>query len=183
MDSFGLSQLVGGLEAPLPPQRDLESDDEKCRRSTLMRSYDNLSCISKLVRGMSEVNQSFHYYGRAPLTRQNCVPTNKTSLYSLTLLPPVAIKAQNTKGGKLILSSSAVVLALGLASLGISQSMAWYLASWLLIGVGMGSGLTDAAFSTLGNIYGEGARSAITSLTLFAGFASNYLLALERLFR
>jgi hypothetical protein len=36
---------------------------------------------------------------------------------------------------------------------------------------------------TLGNIYGEGARSAITSLTLFAGFASNYLLALERLFR
>jgi hypothetical protein len=36
----------------------------------------------------------------------------------------------------------------------------------------MGSGLTDAAFSTLGNIYGESARSAITSLTLFAGFAS-----------
>jgi hypothetical protein len=36
----------------------------------------------------------------------------------------------------------------------------------------MGSGLTDAAFSTLGSIYGEGARSAITSLTLFAGFAS-----------
>jgi MFS family permease len=57
-------------------------------------------------------------------------------------------------------------------SLGISQSIAWYLASWLLIGVGMGSGLTDAAFSTLGNIYGESARSAITSLTLFAGFAS-----------
>ena len=56
MDSFGLSQLVGGLEAPLPPQRDLESDDEKFRRSTLMRSYDNLSCIPKLVRGMSEVN-------------------------------------------------------------------------------------------------------------------------------
>jgi MFS family permease len=36
----------------------------------------------------------------------------------------------------------------------------------------MGAGLTDAAFSTLGSIYGESARSAITSLTLFAGFAS-----------
>jgi hypothetical protein len=36
----------------------------------------------------------------------------------------------------------------------------------------MCTGLTDAAFSTLGSIYGESARSAITSLTLFAGFAS-----------
>jgi hypothetical protein len=36
----------------------------------------------------------------------------------------------------------------------------------------MGFGLTDAAFSTLGSIYGESARGAITSLTLFAGFAS-----------
>jgi hypothetical protein len=36
----------------------------------------------------------------------------------------------------------------------------------------MGAGLTDAAFSTRGNIYGDNARSAITSLTLFAGFAS-----------
>ena len=36
----------------------------------------------------------------------------------------------------------------------------------------MGSGLTDAAFSTLGSIYGENARGPITSLTLFAGFAS-----------
>ena len=36
----------------------------------------------------------------------------------------------------------------------------------------MGCGLTDAAFSTIGSIYGEDARSPITSLTLFAGFAS-----------
>jgi hypothetical protein len=36
----------------------------------------------------------------------------------------------------------------------------------------MGSGLTDVAFSTLGALYGEKARSAITALTLFAGFAS-----------
>jgi Major Facilitator Superfamily len=89
-----------------------------------------------------------------------------------SIISPRIGRAIGTRGGKLILSGSALVLAVGLLSLGISQSIAWYLASWLLIGVGMGSGLTDAAFSTLGNIYGESARSAITSLTLFAGFAS-----------
>jgi predicted MFS family arabinose efflux permease len=75
-------------------------------------------------------------------------------------------------GGRPILALSAVLLAAGLLLVGWSPSLAWYLAAWLLVGVGMGSGLTDAAFSTLGSIYGETARSAITSLTLFAGFAS-----------
>jgi MFS family permease len=93
-------------------------------------------------------------------------------LLMASIISPRIGRAIGTRGGKLILSGSTVVLAVGLLSLGISQSIAWYLASWLLIGVGMGSGLTDAAFSTLGNIYGESARRAITSLTLFAGFAS-----------
>jgi MFS family permease len=75
-------------------------------------------------------------------------------------------------GGRRVLALSAVLLAGGLLLLGTSQSIAWYLTAWLLIGAGMGSGLTDAAFSTLGSIYGEDARSPITSLTLFAGFAS-----------
>jgi MFS family permease len=75
-------------------------------------------------------------------------------------------------GGRRVLALSAVLLAGGLLLLGTSQSIAWYLTAWLLIGAGMGSGLTDAAFSTLGSIYGDDARSPITSLTLFAGFAS-----------
>src|SRR5437763_2428909 len=36
----------------------------------------------------------------------------------------------------------------------------------------MGAGLYDPAFSALGRLYGEDARSAITHLTLFGGFAS-----------
>lgn len=36
----------------------------------------------------------------------------------------------------------------------------------------MGLGLYDAAFGTLGRIYGSDARSSITGLTLIAGFAS-----------
>jgi MFS family permease len=93
-------------------------------------------------------------------------------LLTAGIISPRIGRAISDKGGKLILTVSAVLLALGLLSLGLSQSIVWYLAAWLLVGVGMGSGLTDAAFSTLGSIYGEGARSAITSLTLFAGFAS-----------
>jgi MFS family permease len=88
------------------------------------------------------------------------------------IISPRIGRAIGNKGGKLILALSAVLLALGLLSLGFSQSIVWYLAAWLLVGVGMGFGFTDAAFSTLGSIYGESARSAITSLTLFAGFAS-----------
>jgi predicted MFS family arabinose efflux permease len=88
------------------------------------------------------------------------------------MVSPQVGRAISKWGGRLTLALSAVLLAGGLLLLGSSQSVAWYLAAWLLVGAGMGSGLTDAAFSTLGSIYGEDARSPITSLTLFAGFAS-----------
>lgn len=39
-------------------------------------------------------------------------------------------------------------------------------------GLGMGIGLYDTAFAALGRIYGSEARSAITGITLLAGFAS-----------
>jgi len=42
----------------------------------------------------------------------------------------------------------------------------------MVIGVGMGCSLYDAAFATLGRLYGQEARRAITHLTLFGGFAS-----------
>jgi predicted MFS family arabinose efflux permease len=40
------------------------------------------------------------------------------------------------------------------------------------MGIGMSAGLYEAAFSTLARIYGIHARSAITGITLIAGFAS-----------
>jgi hypothetical protein len=40
------------------------------------------------------------------------------------------------------------------------------------MGIGMGAGLYDAAFATLGRLYGKQARSGITTLTLWGGFAS-----------
>ena len=47
-----------------------------------------------------------------------------------------------------------------------------YLVAWAVIGVGMGTGLYDAVFATLGRMYGVDARGPITNLTLFGGFAS-----------
>jgi MFS family permease len=93
-------------------------------------------------------------------------------LLMASVVSPRVGRAISKWGGRQTLAVSAVLLAVGLVLLGSSQSIAWYLAAWLLLGTGMGSGLTDAAFSTLGSIYGDGARSPITSLTLFAGFAS-----------
>jgi len=94
------------------------------------------------------------------------------------VVSPRVGRAISKWGGRLTLAVSAVLLAAGLLLLGSSQSIAWYLVAWLLLGAGMGSGLTDAAFSTLGSIYGENARGPITSLTLFAGFASTVCWAL-----
>jgi MFS family permease len=76
------------------------------------------------------------------------------------------------RGGRPVLATSSAVLAVGLVLLAIAQSLPGYLAAWLVLGVGMGAGLYDPAFATLGRLYGAGARSAITTLTLFGGFAS-----------
>jgi predicted MFS family arabinose efflux permease len=75
-------------------------------------------------------------------------------------------------GGRPVLALSAVLLAAGLAGVGLAPSYGWYLAAWAITGIGMGAGLYDAAFSTIGNIYGSTARNAITAVTLFGGFAS-----------
>src|SRR5579871_682400 len=75
-------------------------------------------------------------------------------------------------GGRSVLSISNLVFAAGLVLLGFAQSIWMLVLAWLLLGIGMGYGLYDAAFGALGRIYGEAARSAITGITLLAGFAS-----------
>jgi len=76
------------------------------------------------------------------------------------------------RGGRTALILSAVFLSLGLAITGIAPNLIVYIFAWVLIGLGMGFGLYDPAFSTLARLYGTEARSAITALTLFGGFAS-----------
>jgi MFS family permease len=75
-------------------------------------------------------------------------------------------------GGRSVLSLSNLVLAAGLVLLGFTTSLPVLVAAWLLLGIGMGLGLYDAAFAALGRAYGDAARGAITGITLIAGFAS-----------
>src|ERR1700756_5496156 len=75
-------------------------------------------------------------------------------------------------GGRPVLSISNLTLAAGLVLLGLTNSIPVLFASWLLLGIGMGYGLYDAAFGALGRIYGDAARGPITGITLIAGFAS-----------
>lgn len=75
-------------------------------------------------------------------------------------------------GGRPVLAASSALLAAGLGVLAMAQSLPMYLSAWLIIGSGMGAGLYDPAFATLGRLYGTAARPAITTLTLFGGFAS-----------
>ena len=75
-------------------------------------------------------------------------------------------------GGRPVLAASAALLAVGLCGLALAPNLPAYLAAWVLIGAGMGCGLYDPVFSTLGRTYGEAARPLITGVTLWGGFAS-----------
>lgn len=75
-------------------------------------------------------------------------------------------------GGRPVLAASSLLLASSLAMMAIADIYSIFLMSWLLMGLGMSSGLYDAGFATLGRLYGGKARSSITTLTLFGGFAS-----------
>ncbi len=75
-------------------------------------------------------------------------------------------------GGRPVLVASALLIAAGLCGLALAPNLAAYLACWFVLGLGMAAGLYDAAFGTLGRLYGQDARQRITVLTLFGGFAS-----------
>jgi len=88
------------------------------------------------------------------------------------LLGPRIGRQIDRVGGRPVLSISNLALAGGLVLLGVTHSSPVLMAAWLLLGIGMGYGLYDAAFGALGRIYGEAARGPITGITLIAGFAS-----------
>jgi MFS family permease len=88
------------------------------------------------------------------------------------LISPQVGRIIDKRGGRPVLLASSLCYAAGLAGIGVSPALPIYLASWILIGIGMGTGLYDAVFAALGRMYGSEARTPITNLTLFGGFAS-----------
>jgi MFS family permease len=93
-------------------------------------------------------------------------------LIAASIVSPRVGRTIERHGGRFVLAASTILLAAGLMLLAVAETLSLYLFGWLIVGLGMGAGLYDPAFATLGCLYGKGARSAITVLTLFGGFAS-----------
>lgn len=88
------------------------------------------------------------------------------------LVSPRLGRVIQQRGGRPVLLAGAGGIALGLAVLALAPNLAVFLGGWVIMGFGMAAGLYDAAFATLGRLYGLRARGLITALTLFGGFAS-----------
>ena len=114
----------------------------------------------------------------APMARDIGISTPTVfAAFSMALvvsafLGPYAGRAIDRWGGRPVLIGTNVVFALGLAGLGIAHSPVALFAAWLVLGIGMGSGLYEAGFAALVRLYGRDSRNVITGITLIAGFAS-----------
>jgi predicted MFS family arabinose efflux permease len=94
------------------------------------------------------------------------------SLIISAALGPRVGRTIDAIGGREVLAISNIAFAAGLTILATATSATGVWFAWMVLGIGMGLGLYDAGFATLGRIYGDKARSAITGITLIAGFAS-----------
>lgn len=97
--------------------------------------------------------------------------------FSLALLisglaAPRTGRAIERLGGRPVLMVSSGVLAAGLVLLGVLPGLWGWFLGWVVLGLGMALGLYEAAFGTLGVLFGRAARRPITYVTLLAGFAS-----------
>lgn len=88
------------------------------------------------------------------------------------LAGPAAGRCLDRRGGRTVLVATNLLFASGLLALAAVQGPWGLLLAWAWLGVGMGSGLYEAAFATAVGWYGREAGRAITGITLVAGFAS-----------
>jgi MFS family permease len=85
---------------------------------------------------------------------------------------PHSGRAIDRWGGRPVLMGSNLVFAVGLVGLGLARENVGLFAAWAVIGVGMASGLYEAAFAALVRLYGRESRSVITGVALLGGLAS-----------
>lgn len=88
------------------------------------------------------------------------------------LVAPYVGRSIDRFGGHVVMALGSLTGALGLFLITSAAHPVAYYAVWMVLGVAMAANLYDAAFSTLGRIFGIGARRPITALTLAGGFAS-----------
>ncbi len=87
------------------------------------------------------------------------------------IISPFVGRTIARQGGRGMLLTSVVLTATGLIVVGLGREKVVFVVGWMVIGLGMGTGLYDALFSSLGKIYGERSRQIITQITLISGFS------------
>ncbi|MGB9989837.1 MFS transporter [Massilia sp. SM-13] len=75
-------------------------------------------------------------------------------------------------GGRWIMGAGSVVCGAGLIWLSYASGPLSYFGAWIVLGAAMALTLYEAAFATINRKFVGNARQAISTLTLFAGFAS-----------
>src|SRR3954451_23129833 len=114
-----------------------------------------------------------------PIARDLGVSSNwifaafSASLVISALLGPRVGRQIDLVGGRQVLSLSNVTLAAGLALLGFTYSIPVLIMAWLLLGVGMGFGLYDAAFAAQELDFADSARRSLTRINHQRRFASD----------
>lgn len=75
-------------------------------------------------------------------------------------------------GGRVVMSLGSVLSALTLAYMSQTQSLVTFYAAWIALGVAAAMLLYEPAFAVIYQTFASNARTAITGLTLLAGFSS-----------
>ncbi|MBJ7312147.1 MFS transporter [Rugamonas sp. CCM 8940] len=75
-------------------------------------------------------------------------------------------------GGRLVMGAGSLVSGVGMLLLSRSHSLPLYFAAWAVLGLAMALTMYEAAFATINREFGPQGRQAISTLTLFGGFAS-----------
>jgi MFS family permease len=94
------------------------------------------------------------------------------ALLAAGLIAPAVGRSIDHFGGHVTMTVGSLTGALGLVLIGYADNPIAYYAVWVILGAAMSMNLYDAAFATLGRIFGAAARRPITALTLAGGFAS-----------
>lgn len=87
------------------------------------------------------------------------------------LLSPWVGRQIRHLGGRPVLITGTLVMALGLVLMALSGSLPGFLAAWAVLGLGMAGALYDPLFAAIGQAYGASARSAMTQIAIASGFA------------
>ena len=94
---------------------------------------------------------------------------------------PFAGRTIDRSGGRTVMSTGSLLAALAMAVLAAAPNAAVMVIGWLLAGAAMTATLYDPAFATLSQHAGDRYRRAVTTLTLWGGFASTVFWPLSHL--